>query len=127
MDASKKKTGVDTGSFAKNPLNGDALPICKADAPTGTYGTGAVMAVPAHDERDHAFAKTYGLPIVQVVARADGAALIAQKEAFVDDGVAVVCRADVAIADGTPTAAVKKLVVDYLKAKAGAPRHLSPA
>ncbi len=116
-DASKKKTGVDTGSFARNPLNGDALPIWVADYVIGTYGTGAVMAVPAHDERDHAFAKTYGLPIVQVVARADGAAIDVQKEAFVDDGVAIACRADVPIADGTPTAAVKSLVVAHLKEK----------
>lgn len=64
----KEKTGVFTGSYAINPLNGEKVPIWVADYVLGGYGTGAVMAVPAHDERDYAFAEKYNLPIVQVVA-----------------------------------------------------------
>ncbi|QHN42974.1 leucine--tRNA ligase [Candidatus Mycosynbacter amalyticus] len=64
----KEKTGVWTGSYAVNPVNGEKIPIWVADYVLGGYGTGAVMAVPAHDERDFAFATKYELPIVQVVA-----------------------------------------------------------
>ncbi len=64
----KEKTGVFTGSYAINPLNGEKVPIWVADYVLGGYGTGAVMAVPAHDERDLAFAEKYKLPVVQVVA-----------------------------------------------------------
>lgn len=64
----KEKTGVWTGSYAINPVNGEKIPIWVADYVLGGYGTGAVMAVPAHDERDFAFASKYKLPIVQVVA-----------------------------------------------------------
>ena len=56
-DVTQEKTGVPLGAFAENPINGDELPIWVADYVIGTYGTGAVMAVPAHDERDHAFAR----------------------------------------------------------------------
>src|SRR5215467_12213927 len=71
--ASEEKTGVFTGSFAINPVNGERIPIWVADYVLMDYGTGAIMAVPAHDERDFAFAQAFGLPIVQVVAPADGA------------------------------------------------------
>ena len=64
----KKKTGVPTGAFAVHPISGAKVPIWVADYVIGTYGTGAVMAVPAHDERDFAFARKYGLPIVAVVS-----------------------------------------------------------
>jgi len=63
----KKKTGVFTGAFAANPVNGEAVPIWIADYVLATYGTGAIMAVPAHDERDFEFARTYKLPIRPVV------------------------------------------------------------
>ncbi len=66
-DAKKKKTGVDTGAFAVNPVNGEAIPIWIADYVLSTYGTGAIMAVPAHDERDFEFAVQYRLPIRPVV------------------------------------------------------------
>ena len=65
--AGKDKTGVFTGAYAINPATKKTIPIWVADYVLSTYGTGAIMAVPAHDERDHAFAKTMGLPIVQVV------------------------------------------------------------
>jgi leucyl-tRNA synthetase len=68
----QEKTGVFTGRYATNPVNGERLPIWVADYVLMEYGTGAIMAVPAHDERDFEFAQRYELPIVQVVAPADG-------------------------------------------------------
>jgi leucyl-tRNA synthetase len=68
----KEKDGVFTGRYAVNPVNGERIPIWVAGYVLMEYGTGAIMAVPAHDERDHAFAEKYGLPIVQVVAPAEG-------------------------------------------------------
>ena len=69
---SKDKTGVFTGSYAINPINGAKVPIWVADYVLGGYGTGAVMAVPAHDERDFAFAEKYELPIVRVIEKPEG-------------------------------------------------------
>jgi leucyl-tRNA synthetase len=69
----KEKDGVFTGRYATNPVNGERIPIWVADYVLMEYGTGAIMAVPAHDERDHAFAERYGLEIRQVVEPADGA------------------------------------------------------
>ncbi|MBC7459387.1 leucine--tRNA ligase [Candidatus Saccharibacteria bacterium] len=71
----KEKTGVFTGSYAINPANGEKTPIWIADYVLGGYGTGAIMAVPAHDERDYAFAEKFHLPVVQVVDQ-DTAAMI---------------------------------------------------
>jgi leucyl-tRNA synthetase len=68
----KEKDGVFTGRYAVNPVNGEPIPIWVADYVLMEYGTGAIMAVPAHDERDHAFAERYGLEIRQVVAPAGG-------------------------------------------------------
>ena len=82
----KKKTGVPTGSTAINPLNGQAIPVWIADYVLAAYGTGAIMAVPAHDERDWEFAKQFGLPIVEVVK---GEGMDLEKAAFTGDGVAV--------------------------------------
>lgn len=65
----KEKTGVFTGSYALHPANGEKIPIWIADYVLGGYGTGAVMAVPAHDERDFAFAEKYNLPIVEVIEK----------------------------------------------------------
>jgi leucyl-tRNA synthetase len=59
----REKTGVFTGSYVVNPYNGESVPLWIADYVLGSYGTGAVMAVPAHDERDFEFAKKYDLPI----------------------------------------------------------------
>jgi len=67
-DLAKDKTGVFSGSYALNPVNGKRVPIWIADYVVMGYGTGAIMAVPAHDERDHAFATLFSLPIVRVVA-----------------------------------------------------------
>ncbi len=68
----KEKDGVFTGRYAVNPVNGESIPIWVADYVLMEYGTGAIMAVPAHDERDHAFAEKYALAIRQVVAPAEG-------------------------------------------------------
>ncbi|KAM7506289.1 hypothetical protein LguiB_005193 [Lonicera macranthoides] len=68
----KDKTGVFSGYYAKNPANGEAIPIWIADYVLGSYGTGAIMAVPAHDTRDHEFASKYGIPICWVVTPDDG-------------------------------------------------------
>ncbi|MBI5034423.1 MAG: leucine--tRNA ligase [Chloroflexi bacterium] len=70
----KEKTGVFIGAYATNPVNGERIPIWVADYVMMGYGTGAIMAVPAHDERDFAFALKFGLPILPVIARNDGLA-----------------------------------------------------
>ena len=70
-DLSKEKTGVFTGSYAINPVNNEKLPIWIADYVLMSYGTGAIMAVPAHDERDYEFAQQFKLPIVQVIEQED--------------------------------------------------------
>ena len=68
MSTEREKTGVFTGSYAINPVNGERIPIWIADYVLAGYGTGAIMAVPAHDERDFAFAQKFGLPIRRVIA-----------------------------------------------------------
>jgi len=68
----REKTGVFTGAFATNPINGRDIPIWIADYVLASYGTGAVMAVPAHDQRDYEFATKFGLPIVQVISPTEG-------------------------------------------------------
>ena len=78
----KEKTGVFTGAYAVNPVSGEKMPIYIADYVLISYGTGAIMAVPAHDERDYQFAKKYNLPIKQVLEGGD-----IEKEAFEGDGV----------------------------------------
>ena len=70
-DGSKEKTGIFTGAYAINPVNGKQIPIYVADYVLVSYGTGAIMAVPAHDERDYAFAKKHGIEIIQVLEGGD--------------------------------------------------------
>ena len=70
-DAGREKTGVFTGAHVINPANGAHLQVWVADYVLGGYGAGAIMAVPAHDARDHAFARTLNLPIIPVVTGAD--------------------------------------------------------
>lgn len=88
LSTEKERTGVFTGAYAINPMNGERVPIYIADYVLMTYGTGAIMAVPAHDERDFDFAKKYGLPIPVVIAPDgwDGSPL---KEAYVGEGTMV--------------------------------------
>ncbi|MDP1391800.1 leucine--tRNA ligase [Lysinibacillus capsici] len=80
-DLAKEKTGVFTGAYAVNPINGKKVPIWIADYVLVSYGTGAIMAVPAHDERDYEFATEFGLDIVPVLEGGD-----ISKEAFTGDG-----------------------------------------
>jgi leucyl-tRNA synthetase len=80
-DLAKEKTGVFTGAYAINPVNGERLPIWIADYVLISYGTGSIMAVPAHDERDYEFAKIYNLPIKAVIEGGD-----ISKEAYTGDG-----------------------------------------
>lgn len=80
-DLAKEKTGVWTGAYAINPVNGREIPIWIADYVLSSYGTGAIMAVPAHDTRDWEFAKTFGLEIIPVLAGGD-----VEKEAYTEDG-----------------------------------------
>ena len=81
-ELNKDKTGVFTGAYAINPVNGKKIPIWISDYVLVTYGTGAIMAVPAHDNRDYEFAKKFGLDIIQVLAGGD-----ISKEAFTEDGL----------------------------------------
>ncbi|MCG7407896.1 leucine--tRNA ligase [Paenibacillus sp. ACRRX] len=83
-DLAKEKTGVFTGAYAINPVNGAKMPIWIADYVLAGYGTGAIMAVPAHDERDWEFAKQFDLPIVEVVSGGD-----VQEAAYTGDGAHV--------------------------------------
>ena len=83
-DLAKDKTGVFTGAYAINPVNGVKVPIWIADYVLATYGTGAIMAVPAHDERDYEFATKFNLEIIEVVAGGD-----VTKEAYTGDGLHV--------------------------------------
>ncbi|WP_173552863.1 leucine--tRNA ligase [Sharpea azabuensis] len=80
-DLNKDKTGVFTGAYAINPINGKKIPIWISDYVLITYGTGAIMAVPAHDTRDYEFAKKFDLPIIPVLEGGD-----IEKEAFTGDG-----------------------------------------
>lgn len=81
-DLSKTKTGAFTGAYAINPVNGKEIPIWIADYVLGSYGTGAVMAVPAHDERDYAFADKFGIEMIQVI---EGGNI--KEEAYTGDGL----------------------------------------
>ena len=80
-DLAKEKTGVFTGAYAINPVNGKEIPIWIADYVLASYGTGAIMAVPAHDERDFEFAQTFGLEILPVIEGGD-----VEKAAYTEDG-----------------------------------------
>jgi leucyl-tRNA synthetase len=115
-EEAKKKTGVFTGGHAVNPVNGEAIPVWIADYVLATYGTGAIMAVPAHDERDFAFAKQFGLPIRTVVRPPEewlhqtGSTLDHLTEAYVGDGVAIHSGEF----NGLPTAEFKPRIIDWL-------------
>jgi leucyl-tRNA synthetase len=107
---SKEKSGVFTGAYAENPLTKQPIPIYTADYVLGAYGTGAIMAVPAHDERDFAFAQAFGLPIVEVTSP-DGQLHDKLDAAFTEEGIAVRSGPF----DGQPTAVMKQAIVKYLE------------
>lgn len=106
----KEKTGVFTGAYAINPVNGRKVPVWIADYVLATYGTGAVMAVPAHDTRDYDFAVKYCLPIERVVKSADGSP---DELPYTEYGVAV----NSGFADGMKTEDAKNAILDYLAGK----------
>lgn len=111
----KEKTGVFLGAWATNPVNGQQVPVFIADYVLSGYGTGAVMAVPGHDERDYEFAHAFGLPIVEVVAGGD-----LSQAAFVGEGIAVNSPAGESSTDldinGLDKSAAKSAVIDWLEA-----------
>ncbi|MBI3251776.1 MAG: leucine--tRNA ligase, partial [Candidatus Omnitrophica bacterium] len=116
-DLSKEKTGVFTGAYAVNPVNGKKIPVWIADYVLASYGTGAIMAVPAHDQRDYEFAKKFHLEIVEVIAGGDppksGADKYSSEEAFTGDGKNV----NSGFLDGLSTAEAKKKMIAWLEEK----------
>ena len=84
--ATMEKKGMATGFMAVHPISGEQVPVWVANFVLIDYGSGAVMSVPAHDTRDYAFAKTYGLPIKQVIYPADGSDVTVENEAYVEKG-----------------------------------------
>ena len=92
--AEKEKTGLFTGGHAINPVNGERIPIWIADYVLMTYGTGAIMAVPAHDERDFEFALKFGLPILPVIERPDGLTRSFAKAGTMKPGFAEALKAE---------------------------------
>jgi len=117
-DLAKEKTGVFTGSHAINPVNGEAIPIWVADYVLISYGTGAIMAVPAHDTRDFEFAREFDLPIVAVVDPGESEEVpreqvLAGEAAFIAEGTAI----NSGEYTGLPTAEFKQKIAEDLAAK----------
>ncbi|GAF86071.1 unnamed protein product, partial [marine sediment metagenome] len=115
-DLAKEKTGVFTGAYAINPVNNEKIPIWISDYVLISYGTGAIMSVPAHDERDFGFATKFGLPIIPVVEPEDSeqAELVRQGElCFVGDGKAI----NSGQFNGLTTAEFKEQVTNWLAEK----------
>jgi leucyl-tRNA synthetase len=109
----RDKTGVFTGAFAVNPVNGQQVPVFVADYVLMGYGTGAIMAVPAQDERDWQFATTYDLPIVRTVQPPAGW----EGEAFTGEGPAVNSANEEVSLDGLPVAEAKRVIIQWLERK----------
>ena len=115
MAEAKEKTGVFTGAYAVNPVNDEKIPIYIADYVLMGYGTGAIMAVPAHDQRDYEFAQKFNLPIREVVKPANGEA-VPPGQAFTGEGVAI----NSPIIDGMPTAEAKRHITATLSREGNA-------
>ncbi len=111
-----EKTGVPTGAFVLHPVTGTRLPIWIADYVLASYGTGAIMAVPAHDTRDYAFAKTFRLPIVEVVSGGD-----VNTEAFTGEGVNIQSQ----FLDGLQTPEAKSRMNEWLETQGKGKRAVS--
>ena len=111
-DEKQEKEGVFTGAYAINPLNGEKVPVWVGNFVLMEYGTGAIMSVPSHDQRDFEFAKKYGLPIRVVIQNPeknlDSATM---KQAYVEDGLMV----NSGPFDGTANSAGKEKVADYVE------------
>ncbi len=108
-ELAKEKTGYFTGGFAINPVNGAEIPVWIADYVMMGYGTGAIMAVPAHDERDHEFATKYKIPIIEVVRAPEGR----EEKCFTGEGTAV--NSD--FLNGLTTSEAKEKIIDWLEEK----------
>ncbi|MFO8183269.1 MAG: leucine--tRNA ligase [Candidatus Aegiribacteria sp.] len=110
--AEREKTGVFTGCFAVNPFNGSEIPLYVADYVLAGYGTAAIMAVPAHDERDHAFAVKFGIPIIEVIAP-DGVPRGVEEAATVADGLLL----NSGPFDGLDSAEARERMAEYAAGK----------
>ena len=111
------KRGAFTGSFVTNPFNGQAVPVYVADYVLGTYGTGAIMAVPAEDERDYAFAQVHNLPVVRTIAPPDDF----EGGAFSGDGLHI----NSGFLDGLDVPSAKEKAADFLAENANGLRKVN--
>ncbi len=116
-EGSLDRRGQSTGAFARNPFTGRPVPIFLADYVLGTYGTGAIMAVPGQDQRDWDFAEAYGLPIIRTVEPPEGW----DGKAYVGDGPAINSE----WLDGLDVAAAKQKAIDWLKAEGHGERRVN--
>jgi leucyl-tRNA synthetase len=115
-DLAKEKTGVFTGGFALNPATGEPIPIWIADYVLISYGAGAIMAVPAHDERDHEFAQNFDLEIREVVQ-----APRPVESCFIGEGIAI----NSGLLNGLPTREAKRRIIDHLEATGSGRRSIN--
>ncbi|MFN3195116.1 MAG: leucine--tRNA ligase [Chlorobiota bacterium] len=113
-ELSKEKTGVFTGAYTINPANNKEIPILISDYVLMGYGTGAIMAVPAHDERDYEFAKQFGIEITPVV-QPNNKEHDFEKEAYSESGVAINSSSDIVSIDGLKTKEAKKKIIHWLE------------
>ena len=114
-ELNKTKSGVFTGAFAVNPATGADVPIWVADYVLAHYGTGAIMAVPGHDERDHEFATAFGLPIVQVVEPTDRSSIDVVASAFSTYGISMASASEAVSLNGLPTEEAKRTIISWLE------------
>ena len=116
----KTKTGVFTGACAVNPATGKAVPIWIADYVLATYGTGAIMAVPAHDQRDYEFAKRFDLPIIEVISGGD-----ISSEAYTGDGILVNSSSDIHSINGLNVEDAQKSMIEWLERDKLGTKHVN--
>ncbi len=109
-----EKAGVFTGAYCLNPVNGEKIPVWIADYVLPTYGTGAVMGVPAHDARDYTFALQYRFPVKEVVRSVQG--IVEEGKAFEEDGLCVNSTSNAVSIDGLPSAQAREKVAAWLEA-----------
>ena len=114
------KSGVFTGGYAVNPVNGEEIPIWVADYVLASYGTGAIMAVPAHDERDYAFAEEHGLPIREVVEGGD-----IDEAAYTGDGPHVNSANEDVSLNGLHNEEAKETLIEWLEEEGGGERTVN--
>lgn len=118
MEGGSSPSGVDTGIRAIHPITGELIPVWTADYVLGTYGTGAVMGVPAHDIRDFAFARAFSLPILPVITSPEQyPAPVSVDEAFVEPGVLINSETSALSLNGLLSTEASSRIVDWLTAK----------